>query len=77
MVRYDSFDEHYVYGDYVLVNELYEDSERFFKNTWMWGKVNGSYVEDLQHLDGLSSNSYAKISEAWNVFKEKVQKNSK
>jgi hypothetical protein len=77
MVRYDSFDEHYLSNGYVLVNELYEDDERFFKNTWMWGKVKGSYVEDLKILDGLRSNSYSKFEEAWQVFQEKVKKNSK
>jgi hypothetical protein len=63
-----SFDEAYQYKGYVLVNELYEDSEGFYKNTWMVGKVNGDNVEDLEFLEGLSSNSYARFAEAHKKF---------
>ena len=66
------YDEYYLYDGHVLVNELYEDSDGFNKNTWLWGRMHGSYVISPIALDGLSSNSYAKIDEAYNVFKSKV-----
>lgn len=66
------YDEYYLYDGYVLVNEWYEDSDGFNKNTWLWGRMHGSYVISPIALDGLSSNSYAKIDEAYNVFKSKV-----
>lgn len=65
------FDEFYVYGDYVLVNEIYED-EDCRKNTWMWGKVDEDTIVDAQILKGLSSNSYAPWEEVQNVFKTTV-----
>jgi len=65
------FDEFYVYKDYALVNELYED-EDVRKNTWMWGKVDGDYIVDAQMLQGLSSNSYAPWEEVQGVFKTLV-----
>lgn len=65
------FDEFYVYGDYVLVNEIYED-EDCRKNTWMWGKVDEDAIVDAQILKGLSSNSYAPWEEVQNVFKTTV-----
>jgi len=67
------FDEFYVYGDYALVNEIYEDDD-VRKNTWMWGKVFEDCVMDAKLLDGLSSNSYAPIKEVFDRFKEIVEK---
>jgi len=65
------------YNGYVCVNELYEDDEGFNKNSYMYGKMvyaNGTkFVEDVEDLDGLSSNSYASWNEAEIVFKKKVQ----
>ena len=56
------------YNGYVCVNELYEDDEGFNKNSYMYGKMvyaNGTkFVEDVEDLDGLSSNSYASWNEA-------------
>lgn len=66
--RIASFDESYIYKGYVLVNELYEDSEGFYKNTWMWAEVDGDNAINLQTLEGLSSNSYARFAEAHSVF---------
>ena len=63
------FDEFYIYGDYALVNELYED-EDCRKNTWMWGKVLEDCIVDAQMLEGLSSNSYAPWEEVQLVFKK-------
>jgi hypothetical protein len=63
-----SFDEAYRYKGYVLVNELYEDSEGFYKNTWMWAKIDGENCIDLVSLDNLSSNSYARFAEAHEAF---------
>ena len=56
------------YNGYALTNELYED-EDCRKNIWGWGKLNGSYVEDVKDLKGLSSNSYATFEEAFEKFK--------
>jgi hypothetical protein len=64
----NKFDDYVTYNGYALVNELYEDDEGFYKNTWMWGEVNGDYVDNVKILKGLSSNSYAKYSEAKEVF---------
>lgn len=66
------FDEVYERDGYALLNELYEDDERFYKNTWMWGRVEGDMVYDVQILDGLSSNSYAKFPEAMESFLKKL-----
>ncbi len=64
------------HNGYVCVNELYEDDEGFNKNTYMYGKMvyaNGTnFVEDVEILDGLSSNSFASWNEAEIVFKKKV-----
>ena len=74
----NSFDEFICqHNGYVCVNELYEDDEGFNKNSYMYGKMvyaNGTkFVEDVEDLDGLSSNSYASWNEAEIVFKKKVQ----
>lgn len=66
--RIASFDESYIYKGYVLVNELYEDPEGFYKNTWMWAKIDGENCIDLVSLDNLSSNAYAPFEEAHSVF---------
>lgn len=63
-----SYDESHIYNGYVLLNELYEDSEGFYKNNWKWGVVDGEYVYDVIWLEGLSSNSYADFSEAYKKF---------
>ena len=68
-----SFDEAYKYKGYVLVNELYEDPEGFYKNTWMWGRVEGDTVYDVRILDDLSSNSFAKYDEAMESFLKKLE----
>ena len=72
MTKLYHFDDTYVYNNYVLVNELYEDDDGFNKNWYQWGILNDDEVENLQTLTGLSSNSYASFTEAINVFKEKV-----
>jgi hypothetical protein len=69
------FDEHYVYNDYVLVNEIYEDEDHR-SNTWAWGKlvqrIHGRYVEDPKILTGVSSNSYGSFDEIYEAFKREV-----
>jgi hypothetical protein len=65
------FDDFYVYGDYALVNEIYEDEDHR-ANTWMWGKVDGDHVTEVQLLKGLSSNSYASWEEVQTNFKTLV-----
>lgn len=72
MNKISNYDENYIYNGYVLVNELYEDDEGFYKNTYQWGLVCDDYIKDIQILRGLSSNSYASMSEAISVFKELV-----
>jgi hypothetical protein len=72
-----SFDEYIgQHNGYVCVNELYEDDEGFYKNTYMYGELvyaNGeNFVKDARTLDGLSSNSFASWSEAETLFKKKV-----
>lgn len=62
------FDESYKYKGYVLVNELIEDSDGFYKNSWMWGKEDGEHVLEVIELEGLTSNSYSNFSEAHKVF---------
>lgn len=66
------YDEVYTYKGYVLVNELYEDSEGFYKNTWQWGVLDGDYVYDPIILEGLRSNSYSDFSEAHKKFCQTV-----
>lgn len=65
-----------IHEGYVCVNEFYEDDEGFYKNTYMYGKLEFSngvdYVVNPQILDGLSSNAYAKWYEALKVFKDKI-----
>ena len=66
------FDEYYTYKDYALVNEYYEDDD-CRKNTWMWCKVDEDQkVTEVKYLKGLSSNSYARFEEAYNLFKTTV-----
>ena len=65
------FDEFYVYGDYALVNEIYEDDDHR-ANTWMWGKVDEDCVVEARLLEGLSSNSYAPWEEVHTHFKNMV-----
>lgn len=67
------FDEFYVYGDYALVNEIYEDDDHR-ANTWMWGKIDEDTITDVQILKGLSSNSYAPWEEVHTHFKNVVDK---
>ena len=69
----DFFDEVYQRNGYALLNELYEDDERFYKNTWMWGRVEGDMVYDVRILDNLSSNSFAKYDEAMQSFLKKLE----
>ena len=69
----ESFDEVYQHNGYALLNELYEDDERFYKNTWMWGRVEGVTVYDVRILDDLSSNSFAKYDEAMESFLKKLE----
>jgi hypothetical protein len=69
----ESFDEVYQHNGYALLNELYEDDERFYKNTWMWGRVEGDTVYDVRILDDLSSNSFAKYDEAMESFLKKLE----
>ena len=71
------YDEVFYKDGYVLVNELYEDSEGFYKNHWQWGEQEGEFLVNPKVLDGLSSNSYADFSEALKVFSQKIEKNSK
>lgn len=66
-----TFDEEYNYKGYVLVNEIYEDDD-VWKNTWMWGEVDGNDIINAVLLDGLSSNSYAPFSEVVENFHKKV-----
>lgn len=65
------FDEFYVYGDYALVNEIYEDDDHR-ANTWMWGKLDENTVTEVRLLEGLSSNSYAPWEEVHTHFKNMV-----
>jgi hypothetical protein len=67
----DYFDEHFIYGDYALVNEIYEDEDHR-ANTWMWGRMVSGYVTEVRLLEGLSSNSYAPWEEVQNHFKNMV-----
>lgn len=67
----NTFDEHYTYKDYVLVNDVYEDDDHR-ANTWFWGKHVDGFIENAQLLKGLSSNSYAPWAEVLNVFKKTV-----
>jgi hypothetical protein len=67
----NAFDESYVYGDYALVNEIYEDDDHR-ANTWMWGKVNEDCVIEVRLLEGLSSNSYAPWEEVMKVFTKTI-----
>lgn len=60
--------ESFHYKGYVLVNDLYEDSEGFDKNCWMWGKKLEEDCVDAVNLEGLSSNSYAHFFEAHKKF---------
>lgn len=62
------YDEAYPYKGYVLVNDLYEDDEGFYKNSWEYGVVEGTQVFEVKELTGLSSNSYANFSEAYKKF---------
>lgn len=57
----------YIYKDYVLVNELYEDDD-VRKNSWMWGKHENGYIVNAVLLEGLSSNSYAPWEEVQKKF---------
>jgi len=66
--RLSYFDEYHTYNGYAVVNNLYEDDD-VRKNSWMWGKLDGDYVTDVQHIEGLSSNSYAPFSEVFEKFK--------
>jgi hypothetical protein len=67
----DYFDEHYIYGDYVLVNEIYEDDDHR-ANTWMWGRMVSGYATEVRLLEGLSSNSYAPWEEVQTHFENMV-----
>jgi hypothetical protein len=67
----DYFDDHYIYGDYVLVNEIYEDDDHR-ANTWMWGRMVSGYATEVRLLEGLSSNSYAPWEEVQRVFETTV-----
>ena len=67
----NTFDEHYIYNGYVLVNEIYEDDDHR-SNTWSWGKLVGSYVEDPKILTGVSSNSYGSFNEIYEAFAKEV-----
>ena len=67
----DYFDEHYIYGDYVLVNEIYEDDDHR-ANTWMWGRMVSGYATEVRLLEGLSSNSYTPWEEVYTHFKNTV-----
>jgi hypothetical protein len=67
----DYFDEHYIHGDYVLVNEIYEDDDHR-ANTWMWGRMVSGYATEVRLLEGLSSNSYAPWEEVQRVFETTV-----
>ena len=72
MNKISQYDDSYIYKGFVLVNELYEDDERFFKNWYQWGIINGENITNIQTLEGLSSNIYAPFKEAITVFKELV-----
>jgi len=68
-------DEHITsYKGYALINEIYEDDEKFNKNCYMYGKEvgDGEYVYKAVELRGLSSGSYARWTEAVEVFREKI-----
>jgi hypothetical protein len=69
----NSFDEHYVYKGYALVNEIYEDEDHR-SNTWSWGKVENDCIVDQKILTGVSSNSYGPFEEIFEVFKITVDK---
>ena len=70
------YDESYKYRGYVLVNELFEDSEGFYKNGWQWGRLDDSETKvcfpDI--LTGIRSNSYSDFSEAHKVFTQLIDK---
>lgn len=67
----NTFDEHYIYNGYVLVNEIYEDDDHR-SNTWSWGKHTDGYIEDPQILTGVSSNSYGHFNEIYEAFAKEV-----
>jgi len=76
----DFFDEVYERNGYALLNEPYEDEERFYNNTWMWvqrtwmwGRVEGDMVYDVRILDDLSSKTFAKYDEAMQSFLKKLE----
>ena len=70
------FDEFYVYGDYALVNEIYEDDDHR-ANTWMWGRMVAGCITEARLLEGLSSNSYAPWEEVQRVFETTVDEINK
>lgn len=70
------YDEFYKYEGYVLVNELFEDDEGFYKNSWQWGRLDPTEKKVCypENLIGLRSNSYSDFSEARRVFAQIVDK---
>lgn len=74
VVKYPTsyFDEVYEYKGFVLVNDIIEDDD-CLKNYYQWGQfVNGVVVNPVE-LEGLSSRSYARWDEVWNVFTSTVE----
>ena len=69
ILEYDGF---YHHNGYVLLKELIPDDEGFNKTWWTWGKCDDGYVVNPKHLEGLSSNAYAGINEAFDVFQKTV-----
>ena len=69
ILEYDGF---YHHNGYVLLKELIPDDEGFNKTWWTWGKHDDGYVINPTHLKGLSSDAYADVNEAYEVFQKKV-----
>jgi len=69
ILEYDGF---YHHNGYVLLKELIPDDEGFNKTWWTWGKHDDGYVINPRHLKGLSSDAYADVNEAYEVFQKKV-----
>tara|TARA_Y100000015_G_scaffold3684_1_gene3393 strand:- start:44 stop:316 length:273 start_codon:yes stop_codon:yes gene_type:complete len=71
ILEYDGF---YHHNGYVLLKELIPDDDGFDKTWWTWGKCDDGYVVNPKHLEGLSSNAYAGINEAFEVFQKEVDR---
>ena len=68
ILEYDGF---YHHNGYVLLKELIPDDDGFDKTWWTWGKCDDGYVVNPKHLEGLSSNAYTGINEAFDVVYKK------